>query len=114
MKLTKQEIARLDELNRKDMESYILKVSGEKVPVTPKNGTDFDWREIIGHLTDAHNTDPTMTIVRLTKNRIMLAEDNGYALKLPWNKEAHRLYREVGGDTPIVGQVLVCPEDMVK
>lgn len=114
MKLTEQEISFLRESNKIDMESYILRPNGEKVPVYPKNGTDFHWTEIREHLKDEKNADPTFVIVKLTKKRFMLAEDNGFALGLKFNGQATRLYREAGGETPIVGTVLICPKGMVK
>lgn len=114
MKLTPKEIAKLKEINKTSMESYILKPNGERIPVTPKNGTDFHWTELVEHLKDEKNKDPIFRIVRIIDDRVMLVEDNGYALELEYNQKATYLYSKSGGRDVIVGQVLVCPDSMVK
>lgn len=96
------------------MKSYILKTDGTKIEITPKNGRDFKCEEIHQHLKTEANPDPCFTMVRLTGRMLMLAEDNGYALGLNYNKEATALYKSSGGIDPIVGQVMICPVSMVK
>lgn len=96
------------------MKSYILKTDGAKIEITPKNGKDFKCAEIHEHLKTPDNPDPLFTMVRLPNQRLMLAEDNGFALGLKYNEVATFEYSTAGGRDPIVGQVMICPASMVK
>lgn len=93
--------------------SYILKVSGERVPVEPKNGTDFSLEELKKAIGGGY-----IEVVRLGNKVIMVIDEEGKLKKgmMP-NVLASRLYNAVKGFTNpdiIMGDALICNTEMVK
>lgn len=109
---TKQLIDLSDETPR------IIKCDGTEVPFPPKNGKDFDFREIQEALRMEGNTDPLFSMAGLIDGMRMVAEDNGYALNLPYNEKASWFYCMACGipigSYEIVGNALLFPEEMMQ
>lgn len=90
--------------------AVILKVTGEVVNTMPKNGKDFKFEElqkIVGGYIE---------IVNLDDNHIMVVNEEGKLMDLPYNQKATYLYqnRFIGCSDYIVGNVLVCETSMIK
>ena len=82
----------------------ILKTNGERVTVTPQNGTDFklaEMQEIVGGRVE---------MVYLPGSRRLIVHEEGSLRRLPFNQQATSLYR-LG---PIYGDVLLCFSDQVR
>lgn len=90
------------------MESYILCTNGEKKVVRPKNGTDFKLVELQGFVGGY------IEVVTLDNGRIMVVNEEGKLLGLDYNIGATNLVYECGIKDLIVGDVLVCDDDMVR
>ena len=91
--------------------NVIIKSSGEVIPTTPKNGTDFQLEElqaIVGgwvQLIHLHDKE----------QHLMLVNEEGKSMKLPFNGKATYLYiNHTGWKDAIVGDVLVCENNMIK
>ena len=85
------------------MESEIIKSDGSRIVIEPKNGTDFqlsELQEIVGGMIE---------IVYLSNERIMVVNEEGLLLDLPYNADASVMAMNV-----IVGDVLICDSDKVK
>ena len=88
----------------------IIKASGEQIEVAPMNGNDFKLEElqtIVGGLVE---------IVWLPNNEdIMVINEEGKLMNLPFNKEATKIYYDsFGYDDTIVGDVLLCKNNQVE
>ncbi|MBR1525228.1 MAG: DUF3846 domain-containing protein [Prevotella sp.] len=85
------------------MNSYIIKADGAIVPYSPANGKSFTLREMqnaVGGYIERVGTH---------QNKSVWANEEGRLKGLPVNEKASELcYRE------IVGDVLVCNEELVK
>lgn len=88
--------------------AYILKVSGEEVPLEPKNGTDFQLVElqaVVGGCIEIHY---------LPDDKVIVLNEEGMREKLPVNPAAtvyaHNLFNLNG----ILGDVLICDSDMIR
>ena len=88
-----------------------LKANGDVVEVTPKNGRDFQLDELkrfVGGFIE---------IVRINDKQIMVVNEEGKLNGLPYNSlatEALILAHQGRVDDYIVGNVLLCDNDMVK
>lgn len=90
------------------MKAKIFKTNGEIIEVEPKNGTDFklpELQKIVGGYIE---------IVNLTKDRIMVVNEEGKIYGLDINSAATELLVQNGGCDIVVGNVLVCDSNMVK
>lgn len=98
------------------MKAIIMKTDGTETEVMPKNGTDFkldELQNIVKGKGPGGESD-TITIVPLRDGRIMVANDEGKLIGLKHNSKASTLYLQAGGVSNIVGDVLVCDENMVR
>ena len=90
------------------MKARIYKSDGSIADVKPNNGTDFSLGElqsIVGGYIE---------IVGLLDNEIMVINEEGKLIDLPYNENATQLYQEVDGFYDyIAGDVLVCDSNMV-
>ena len=90
------------------MKAKIYKADGSIIDVKPNNGTDFsleELQEIVGGYIE---------IVGLMDNEIMVINEEGKLIDLPFNENATQLYQEVDGFYDyIAGDVLVCDSSMV-
>lgn len=104
------------------MKAHWIKTDGSSTPVDPKNGTDFQLDELQDFVRGTGSRggeSDTIDIVSLHPGQgnlkmIMVVNDDGHIIGLEPNDKATQLYRETGGFTPIVGNVLVCPASMVR
>lgn len=81
-----------------------------KEEVQPKNGTDFSLKELQGYI-GGH-----IEIVPLTKDRLMIVDEEGKLKGLPLNIPATKIYNDESfcvTDT-IVGNALVCKRSEVR
>ena len=76
----------------------IIKATGERIAVTPKNGTDFSLDELRGVVGGC------IEIVPLPGIGYMVVNDEGHRLGLPFNPLATAIYVAY----PIMGDVLIC------
>ena len=93
----------MNKVNFENM-AQIIKADGTKIDVTPKNGTDFqlsELQEVVGGYIE---------IVETIDKQIMVVNEEGKLIGLPFNEEATRLVRY----DVIVGDVLVCASSQVK
>jgi hypothetical protein len=90
------------------MKAKIYKADGSIIDVKPNNGTDFsleELQEIVGGYIE---------IVSLMDNEIMVINEEGKLIDLPFNETATQMYQEVDGFYDyIAGDVLVCDSNMV-
>jgi hypothetical protein len=90
------------------MKAKIYKADGSIIDVKPNNGTDFsleELQEIVGGFIE---------IVSLMDNEIMVINEEGKLIDLPFNETATQMYQEVDGFYDyIAGDVLVCDSNMV-
>lgn len=90
------------------MKAKIYKADGSIIDIKPNNGTDFsleELQEIVGGYIE---------IVGLMDNEIMVINEEGKLIDLPFNENATQLYQEVDGFYDyIAGDVLVCDSSMV-
>ena len=89
--------------------AVIYKANGEKQEVTPENGKDFKLKQlqkIVGGLID---------YVHLGNGEIMVFNDEGKLIGLPYNREAtERFQKAFQTDDFIVGDVLICKDNEVE
>jgi hypothetical protein len=81
----------------------IIKTDGTEREVEPRNGSDFSLSEmqrIVGGFIE---------IVTLKDHQLMVVNEEGVILEMPYNKKASELYGQ-----PIVGNVLVCDSNQIK
>jgi hypothetical protein len=86
-------------------QAYIIKVSGEKIPVEPKNGSDFQLDELKAAIGGGY-----IETVPLPQDRIMVVDEDGKRKGMATNVSASELYRTDW----IVGDVLVCGRNQLK
>ena len=89
------------------MKSEWIKVSGERIEVSPENGKDYSLEELqrfVGGFIE---------IVYLG-NLIMVVNEEGAINGMEHNEIASLIVMMAGGQDPIFGDVLVCPKEMVK
>ena len=91
------------------MNSTLLKVNGERVDVAPKNGKDYKIEELQGFVGGY------IEIIRLSQSQIMVVNEEGAINGMRVNNNASLAVSMVFGfHYPIFGDVLVCPDEMVK
>lgn len=81
----------------------IIKSDGTERNVEPRNGGDFSLSEmqrIVGGFIE---------IVTLKDGQLMVVNEEGMLLEMPYNQKASELYGQ-----PVVGNVLVCNDDQIK
>lgn len=97
----------------------------EQIEVEPKNGTDFTLEELQAFVEGTGENgehSKTVTTVPLPSGNVCVANDNGKLIGLPYNEAASRMWRieypleqyPFNNDETLVGNVLVCPEDMIR
>ena len=91
------------------MKDIIYKTNGAVIETSPKNGTNYtleELKEIVGGYIE---------IIHLTKNKIMVINDEGKLINLPHNENATILFR-LCLDTIdfIVGDALVCHTNRIR
>lgn len=88
--------------------ALIFKANGEREHVSPENGTDFKLEElqkIVGGLIEVIGIG----------DEIMVLNDEGKLMGLPYNQDATALFRKhYDTNDFIVGDVLVCKDNEVK
>lgn len=95
-------------------DAYIVKTTGDIVPVVPKNGTDFKLEEVQKIVLD------TVEVVYDNGEYCMIASENAFARNLWLNAVASYIAEEdtkkMGFDYPylILGDVLVCKSSMFR
>lgn len=87
----------------------IYKTNGDIIETEPKNGSDFSWEElnkiVDGYIETAH----------LSRELVMVLNEEGKIHKLPFNELATELYRNsISTHDYIVGDVLVCNKNQIK
>lgn len=92
------------------LQTMIVKANGEKIPTTPKNGTDFKLEElqkIVGGYIE---------IVRCDNPEwILVVNEEGKLQDHYLNKNATALVmKQFGGQDYIAGDVLLCKSEQVK
>ena len=81
----------------------VILTDGREIAVKPKNGTDFsleELQEVVGGYIE---------IIYVKGNDIMVLNEEGKLIGLPFNDKASELTSEL-----IVGNVLICDTKMVK
>lgn len=87
----------------------IYKTNGEIIETEPKNGIDFSLEELQGVVGGY------VEIVYLSKELIMVLNEEGKISELPFNELATELYQDsISIHDYIVGDVLVCDKKQVK
>ena len=90
------------------MTDIIYKTNGEVIETSPKNGTNYTFKElkeIVGGYIE---------IIHLTNNKIMVINDEGKLINLPHNENATILYKlSLNTDNFIVGDALVCDKSKI-
>ena len=95
-------------------DAYIVKTTGDIVPVVPKNGMDFKLEEVQKIVLD------TVEVVYDNGEYCMIASENAFARNLWLNAAASCIAEEdtkkMGLDYPylILGDVLVCKSSMFR
>lgn len=84
----------------------LFKTTGEEVEVTPKNGTDFQLEEL------QEMVGGSIEIVFLERGKMMVLNEEGKILGLPYNAKADAIYNS--NFDQLVGDVLYCDEGEVK
>lgn len=88
----------------------IIKATGEVIPVTPKNGTDFQLPE----LKEIVNGWIEIVYLQDNEQHMMVVNEEGKLMNLPFNKKATYLYiNHTGCKDAIVGDVLVCEKGSI-
>lgn len=83
--------------------ALLIKTDGTEEKVEPKNGTDFSLEELQGFIGGL------IEIVRATKNRILVVDDEGLFKEKEINWVASHYAR-----TFIVGDALLCTNEEVR
>lgn len=85
----------------------LIKTSGVIKNVKPKNGVDFQLKELQGFVGG------NIEIVKTKDGRALIANENGLNLNLPFNALATDFYL-YGDQSNIVGNVLICNQELIK
>ena len=99
------------------MEAKLLRVDGTSQTITPKNGTDFKLEELRDLLDVRYIEVIYFSYDNNPDNLIMIGDDEGRLVDNPVvNPEATKLYRKSWRtyDVDIVGDVILCHDDMLK
>lgn len=90
--------------------SWHIKADGERIEVSPKNGSDFSLEELQGYVGGY------IEIVHLGRGEIMVVNEEGKLHNTPTNLNATALYQFATGDCKdfIAGDVLLTQKNMVK
>lgn len=88
----------------------LIKVNGEEIEISPKNGTDFSLEELQNYV------DGYIEIVNLrSENNIMIINEEGAINDMPVNLKASMIYsKEFNVNQCIYGDVVICKYNMVK
>lgn len=92
------------------MKNYIINSNGAKTEVTPKFGNSFTLEELQEYVGGY------IEIIRLTDKYLMVVNEEGRLLNLPFNSEATDIARQHKAIYPndmIVGNALVAEESMI-
>lgn len=93
------------------MKNYIINANGAKTEVTPKFGNSFTLEELQEYVGGY------IEIIRLTDKYLMVVNEEGRLLNLPFNPEATDIARQHKAIYPndmIVGNALVAEESMIE
>jgi hypothetical protein len=96
--------------------SYLYKTTGEKIEVTPKNGTDFVYEELTAFVGGM------VEIVPLPSGRVMVCNEEGRLIGLPhnalasqvWNAEYPINQYPLNNPQDVRGDVLFCESNLIK
>ena len=88
--------------------------------VTPKNGKDFSLEELQDFIRD--NKDDMVEIVPLPSGNLLVVNEEGKLIGLQNNESATELWKKEypidkypnNNDELIVGNCLICPNNMIK
>ena len=84
-----------------------IKSNGEEVQVNPTNGSNFDLEEMQTYVGGY------IEIISIENQSLVLNEE-GKLKGLPVNEKASRMFKDFYGNTDfIVGDVLICPSEMI-
>lgn len=92
------------------MKNYIINANGAKTEVTPKSGNSFTLEELQEYVGGY------IEIVRLSDKFLMVVNEEGKLLNLPFNSEATDIARQHKAIYPhdmIVGNALIAKESMI-
>ncbi len=92
--------------NNSKQSAFVLYTDGRREDVSPKNGTDFSLEElqkIVGGYIE---------IVSLNRETILVCNENGKQMKLPFNVNATWLLARPRDF--VVGNVLICHTSQIK
>jgi hypothetical protein len=92
------------------MKNYIINANGVKTEVTSKFGNSFTLEELQEHVGGY------IEIIRLTNKYLMVINEEGKILNLPFNSEATdiaRQHKAIYQNDMIVGNALVAQESMI-
>ena len=92
------------------MKNYIINANGAKTEVAPKSGNSFTLEELQEHVGGY------IEIIRLTNKYLMVVNEEGKLLNMPFNSEATDIARQHKAIYPndmIVGNALVAQESMI-
>tara|TARA_R100001244_G_scaffold86809_2_gene66205 strand:- start:5736 stop:6086 length:351 start_codon:yes stop_codon:yes gene_type:complete len=112
-KLTKEEQELYDSLQLSPVSmqggyGVFIKSNGEEVQVNPSNGSNFDLEEMQTYVGGY------IEIISMGNQTLVLNEE-GKLKGLPINNRATQIFKGHFGDLDfIVGDVLVCPSEMLK
>lgn len=86
----------------------LYKNDGTILEVVPSNGTDFQIKEL------QEMVGGYIEIVSAGKGKIMVIDDEGKLKGKPINEAATMIFMQAGFHDAIVGDALVCDDEMVK
>ena len=89
------------------MSARIIKANGVEIPAVPANGTDFQLSEL-----QAIVGGPVEIVPVPNSDSIIVLHEEGKLEELPINQKATFIY--ANPHDVIVGDVLVCPTEMVQ
>jgi len=89
------------------MKARLIKVDGEVTEVKPKNGKYFLLTELQKYVGGY------IQMVRTHDNKVMVVNEEGKLMDLPFNVVATKEYVH-GSHDPICGDVLICSENQIK
>lgn len=92
------------------MKNHIIKANGEKIEVAPKFGNSFTLEELQEYVGGY------IEIVRLTDKYLMVVNEEGRLLNLPFNHEATdvaRYHKAIYPNDMIVGNALIVEESLI-
>jgi hypothetical protein len=89
-------------------DSILYRTNGTQEAVKPKNKKNFTLKELQGFVGGYIET------FFLTKNQIMVVNEEGKLDELPLNVRATEIIRKYDSIDTIVGDALVCPSKLIK